>query len=510
MKKSIILFLFILSLLSCNSDSDDPAEEVVVPDDAIAPKISYSTPPEVVETKSTIEISLEDASQVNTRIYLEDALISESNAKSISLEIDPFDYSSGNKTLRIVSTDAQGNESIDEIDFELKKLLFSLPNPVSDYRLKDHFLAVHFNDGKLHKAIRVETDEDGDFYAEDGFERQDFTVTLFYITDDPRSNYNFIYSYADIQPGTVLLSSTEKYDLFNLGNLPSGSVNVIDMNDIANPYIVGYNGHLRPDAQSSYVFNYYYNAEWKYFLYSLPDSGEIKTDYSYMVMTDPERTQYSQADLLKPEAFTEIQFPNLPGSGLAIEGYATEEDYTKNRFHVTLSIPGIWVSNESLDIPLFPDLFETYNLTFSYTPDDKTRFSSRQKGLDKQIPVNEFDISKSGDRISLSGDHDYSRFRLIYSVNGPNTFNFFEWTFHQRKAQEVVMSMENFEIPAEIVTIFEQRNIETKPSQINQGYNFEFYAYKHSESIRYENLFFGNDYTKNEAGDVHWLTYDLR
>jgi hypothetical protein len=510
MKNSIVAFLFVLFLVSCSSDSDDPSGVVVVPDDAIAPKISYDTPSEVIETTSTFQISLEDASQVTTKIYLEDLLISESNAKSFSLEIDPFDYPSGDKTLKIVSTDSNGNESIEEINFELKKLLFSLPNPVSDYYLKDHFLTVHFNDGRLHKSVRIETDEDGDFYAEDGFERQDFTVTLFYITDDPRSNYNFIYSYANIKPGTVLLSYVEKYDQFNLGNLPAASVNIIDMNDITNPYIFGYNGHIRPDAQSSYVFNYYYEAERKYFLFSLPESDEIKTDYSYTVITDPERSQYSQEDLLKPEAFTQIRFPELPGSGLGIEGYTTEEDYAKNRYHVTLSMPGIWASKEYIDIPLFPDLFETYNLTFSYTPDDKTRFSSRQKGFDKQIPVNEFDVSKSGEKISISGDHDYSRFRLIYSVNDVNSSNLFQWTFHQRASQELALPMDSFEIPEEIAEIFEQRNIETKPSQINQWYNFEFYVYKHSESIIYENLFYGNNYLKNEAGDVSWLTYDLR
>ena len=199
-----------------------------------------------------------------------------------------------------------------------------------------------------------------------------------------------------------------------------------------------------------------------------------------------------------------------PGSGLATQGYETEEDYQENRYHTTMSLPGTWVSTPNVDIPLFPDLFEVYNVLFSFTPNEKTRFSTRQKGLDKSIPANGFDVSKSGETIAITGDHDYSRVRFIYSLNESNSYNLFEWTFHQRESNEIVLPLESFEIPEEVAKIFEERNLKLKPSQVNQWYTYEFDVYRHSESIVYEHLFFGNNYLKNEAGDVSWLTYDLR
>ena len=500
-----LLFLFVVN--ACSSDGNDPVEDAVISDDAIAPKISYVSAPTIVESKSTIEISVDDASQVNTKIYMDGDLLLESDAKNISFDIDPFEYSSGTKTVRIVSTDVAGNESIDEYDLELKKLLFKLPNPVSDYRLKDQFLSVHFSDGKLYKTIRIETDEDGAFYAEDDFERQNFTLTLFYLTDEPRANYHYFYSYADIQPGTVLLSSFEKYEFFNQGNLGANARSDIELVDIAWPFIAGYNGHMHPYREDTYVLNYSSDGEKMYFLFSLHQFPYSIKDYSYMVINDPKRTEYTAADLSKPEVFTTIEFPNLTGSQFKIEGYPTEEDYLKNRFHVTLSTG---ISTTNIDIPLFPDLFETYNLVFSYTPDTKTRFTSRKKGLDQPIPNNEFDVSKSGDRLTIGGDHDYSRVRFVYWFSEQGAYNAFEWTFHQRESDALELPMENFEIPEEVALITDQRQIKLKPSELSQSYTYEFDMYKFSESIQYEDLFFGNDFRQNEAGDASWLTFDLR
>lgn len=512
MKKVIYQILFFSLIISCSSESDPLRPEELTPDDVLSPKISFNSLPDIVETKTILQIFIEDKSQVHTKIYINDKLVSDSNSKEVSFEIDPFDFTIGRKNLRIVSIDLNKNETIKMVSFELKKLLFSIPKPIDEFYLEGQYLTVHFNDGSLYMTKKIEKNEDGTFYASDDFDRQEFIVSLYTSTNSTSINYHYINSYANIQPGTILLSASKKYDIFNFGNLPQSSTQLIDLREVINPRVFGYNGSLRLSGNGYYFLNYNFEAPQQFFMYSAPNPGNIKADYTYTRITDIEQTKYTKDDFIRPEDFGSIPLPGHSDFGLAIRGYETEADYLKNRYSTVLSVNGQTITTDHLDIPLFPDLFKTYQLLYSYTPDAKSRYNLHQKGIEKPILTNSFDIFKNGNNIIIKGDHDYSRIRFSYAFDRPNTYyNVFQWSFHYKSAEFVVIPFENFEIPEQVSSTFEERMALLKPSQTtSNSYTLDLEVYKHSQTIAYENMMFGSNYINNEAGDVSWLTYDLK
>lgn len=512
MKKIIYQILFFSLIISCNSESDPLREEESTSDDVLAPKISFNSLPDVVETKTTLQISIEDKSQVRTKIYINEELVTDSNSKEVSFEIDPFDFTIGTKNLRIVSIDLNNNETTKMVSFELKKLLFSMPKPIDEFYLEGQYLTVHFNNGTLYMTKKIEKNEDGTFYASDDFDRQEFIVSLYTSTNSTSVNYHFINSYANIHPGTILLSASKKYDMFNFGNLPQSSTQLIDLREIINPRVFAYNGSLRLSGNGYYLLNYNFEAPQQFFMYSVPSPGNIKKDYTYTRITDIGQTRYAKEDFVKPQTFGSIPLPGHSKFGLAIQGYETEADYLKNRYSTVLSIDGQTITTDHLDIPLFPDLFGTYQLLYSYSPDAKSLYHVHQKGIEKPIVINSFDISKNGDHLMIKGDHDYSRIKFSYAFDRPNThYNIFQWSFHNKYSEFVTIPFENLEIPEQVTSTFEERMAFLKPSQTtSNSYTLELDVYKHSQTIIYENMMFGSDYIKNEAGDVSWLTYDLK
>lgn len=512
MKKVIIQFLFILLLVSCGTDGMGPVEEEILIGDNKPPQISINSFPEKVESLSTFQVNITDESGVRTKIYINNDLLSESDSKSISFEIDPFDYTIGNKTLKIVSTDSQNNENSVEIPFELKKLLFVLPDPTNANGIdEDQFLSVNFIDGSLYMAKKIENDIDGTFYANDDFKRQEFVVSLIWTTDISSVNYHQIFSFSNIKPGTILLSASERHDLFNTGNLNLNNNVLLNLNDIINPRVYGYNSRLSPSGGGNYFLGYNNEAPIKYFLYSFPDLGNIKSDYSYALITDLEQTKYASTNLSSHENFASIEIPNTSNFTFSVEGYETESDFTQNRFNVILSLSDQTFSSNKIDVPLFPGLFEIYNLKYSYTIDDKSRFTTRQRNLNRSLTTNTYQVTKNGNNIIVSGDHDYSKIIFRHGWYATNTItNVFEWTYHNKESKSINIPFESFEIPEQVSILFEQRKVIPKPNNLtNDNYMFDFEVYNHSEAIIYENMMFGSSYNQNEAGDVTWLTYNL-
>lgn len=507
-----ILLLFLV--IACSAENEDPAVPKPTDVDSEAPAISISTFPDIIERISSFQLSITDESSVSTQIYVDNILVIETTTKTITFDIDPFDFPIGNRTLRITSTDTHSNESSLSIPFELKKLLFVLPNPFTDNAFpgQDQFLSVNLEDGSLYMSKQITNDDDGTFYANDDFQRQQFIVSLYRSTNTTSVNYHNIYSFSNIEPGTVLLPYSERINFFNTGNLPQGNPLLLELSELTNPKVYGYNGSLVPSGGGSYLLNYNLDAPKKYFLYDFPDLGNTQTDYTYTIISYLEKTSYTAVDLSTTNEFTSISLPDQSLFSLYIEGYETEEDYNQNRFYRILHLNEVNLASNTVDIPLFPDIFETYNMIYSTVIDGKLTFSSKQKAVTSPVISNDIQISKEGQRISINGSHDYSRISFRYGFSAPNTFsNTFDWAFYSRESTSIQMPLENFEIPQVLSVYFEERGILPRPSQqTNDSYILDLEVYDHSDAVIYENMMFGSSYNQNEAGDVIWLTYSLK
>jgi len=514
MNKLILLFLTLTFLISCNSSSEEPLPPEIEGGDIEAPEIAIPTFPEVVETTSSFQISVTDESNITTQIYIDDILVAESATSAIDFDIDPFDFTVGDKTLRILSTDANDNVETVNIPFELKKLLFRLPEPVSDNAFPGSyvFLSVNFSDGSLYKSKRIESDEDGTFYADDNFERQDFVVSLYRISDSfiAGNNYYFIYTFSDISPGTELLNSTQRFDFFNLGALRPDEETNFDLTEIPNSRIFGYNGYMFP---GTYELDFNSGAPQKYLLYNFPDFGNTQTDYSYTLITDLNKTTYTLSDLSPANDFSAITLPQQSEFYLKIEGYENEEDYDHNRYHQFFDGGNHSISTNTINIPLFPNLFNIYNLFYTTTINNKLTFSRKQKGMTSPVITDDLQIIKNDQNISIDGEHDYSKIWFRdHSFDVPNTFsNYFDWKFYNKESVSVEILMESFEIPQAVLTLYEERGVLPRPSQqTDNNFRYNLEVYDHSDEVIYENMMFGGDYNQNEGGDVIWLTYDLK
>lgn len=511
-KKVIFQLLFAFILVSCSTE-ENPVEEQQS-HDSTPPQITVSSIPPTIESISDFQVTISDDSSVKTSIYIDDVLVTEENSKNFSVEIDPFDYSTGSKTLQVISTDSGNNEASVEIGFELKKLLFILPNPISDNALgrnHDQFISINLNDGSLYMAKKIESDEDGKFYANDDFERQQFTVSMYSFSNRSTFNEYYIYSFANIEPGTVVMSASERYDYFNLGNLPSQSSVLLDLSELDNPMMFGYNAQITESGGGLYFLNYSSEASEKFFMYDFPLFGDVRSDYSYTLVTNLEKTTYSSSDLSTAENFASITIPVQDDFFLAVDGYQTESDYKENKFYRIFSVYKSTASTFPVEIPVFPDLFDVYNLTYSYTPDNRSSFYAKRKGLEGSLSTNHFKVLRDGPKLNIEGEHDYSVFSFEYASNSSTVYSIFDWTFHFKESQNIKIPFEDFEIPEQILDILQAREILPKPSMVTSPhYTLDFKVYDYQEPVIYENMMFGSSYNQNEGGDVSYLKYNLK
>lgn len=513
MKKVFLQLLFSVLLFSCSTE-ENPVEEQQ-PQDSKPPQIVVSSLSSTIETVSNVQVSITDDSTVKTSVYIDDVLVTEENSKNFSVEIDPFDFTTGSKTLKVVSTDSGNNEASKEFDFELKKLLFVLPNPISDNALgsdRDQFISINFNDGSLYMAKKIESDEDGKFYANDDFERQNFTVSLYGIANSAPRNEHIISSFANIEPGTVVMPASERWSHFNLGSLPRNASELLDLSELEKPMIFSYNSNASATGGGQYLFNYSSETSEKFFLFNFPNSGDLESDYTYTWITDLEKTIYSSSDLSTAENFTTVEIPVKNNFFLGVDGYQTESDYKENKFYRVLAVNESTTSTYPVKVPVFPDLFEVYNLTYSYPLDNRSIFYSKQKGLEVSLPTNQFVINRNGQTIGIAGEHDYSRIIFEYTQNTNDVYSIFKWTYNFKESQSVSIPFENFEIPEEVLNLFQERQVVPKPGMLtnNNYYMLDFEVYNYAEPIIYENMMFGSSYNQNEGGDVSWVTYNLK
>ncbi|MEO0901091.1 MAG: hypothetical protein AAFY00_03415, partial [Bacteroidota bacterium] len=166
LKNLFALTLISLFFLSCSSDSSS-SDDVIPPDggnppiseeDTTAPVVSISDILDVVEVLTPIQFSITDSSNnVTTQIFIDDTEVFSSQEKQFTFELDPYDFPSGAKTMRVVSEDSSENETTETVSFELKRLLFRLPDAQGriSNSFQDYFMALNSQDGDLLASAKL-------------------------------------------------------------------------------------------------------------------------------------------------------------------------------------------------------------------------------------------------------------------------------------------------------------------------------------------------------------------
>lgn len=526
MRKWFPLLLTILLFSNCDSSSEDPVDDnpVQTTDDDVTgqdetpPEISISEIPEVIEVTTELTVNISDESdQVTTVVNLDGTEVFRSTQKSFVFDLNPFDYPSGPKNIEIVASDASGNENSLEETFELNRLLLRIPDPRNE--VIDEFARVYYAvndlDGNLIDYKRVEVPGSISFYADDEFEQQEITMTLYSIGKAPQS-FQFLSSVSDLDAGTILPGDrSENYEQPSF----QGDSNQVEISVTSNylPTLRSHNAELASFSGFSGTYTVFYNnsPDSGEIMYSFPSSGADISEYEYIYIEDFERLTYELNDFIKPSSFRTIKLPEGGDFfGLTIEGFYSEEDYQNKRFKNLLNyredVPNL-VDN-SVEVP-FLEQFEVFerNLSLSFRS-TKKRFSTTQKGLDPDFIVPNLDISKNGRFITTQGDYDYSKF-LFSGSNYLNsgTFNLYHWFFRNRPTTaELSIPYYDFEFPPEIQEELSSKSVSFNPDEADLNNSFSAEIYRYDAPLSYKDIiFFTERFREVERANTYSLWLDL-
>lgn len=127
--KFILLFTLIC-LTACSSDSDSDLVEPPIEDDNtsggidnMAPEVTILGFNSKIEIKTDIEFSITDASDVQTKLLLNNNEVLSTNDKQFTYGFNPYSIEVGETSLTIIAEDSEGNKFEEVFDIEIRHLL---------------------------------------------------------------------------------------------------------------------------------------------------------------------------------------------------------------------------------------------------------------------------------------------------------------------------------------------------------------------------------------------------
>ncbi|WP_430967594.1 hypothetical protein [Spongiimicrobium sp. 2-473A-2-J] len=511
MKKLLYCLTLTVLFLSCSSDGTDTPTPEPGGTDETAPEISISVP-ELIEVQTDIDVSITDEADITVKIFVDSEEVFSGEAKDFVYTLDPFEFTTGNKTLEVRATDTSGNEGNVSASFELKKLLVRIPSPLKDFfpATTDAYLAINDSSGALVMYRKVETNDDGVFYADDTFERQNFTLTRYRIGKASVS-FQDLDSFGDIEPGTTVLSETQEADVFNTDSplLPRDESLEITIN--TNVFADGgsYSHALFTNVSpvNGYTLQYATSVTPNFLTTLTPSTGADPLSYAYLFITDLNKLVYEEDDFASPSTFATIGIPQGESYSLNMYGYSDEAAYQAYEYsevyRSSQSLAGI-----NITIPVLPE-FDVYQRRLSLELGNGKRLELRQKGIESNFSIPNLDISRMGESLTLDGDIDYIMQNLFIVDGSGATRNSFVWDFYNKPSGTInIPYFGNFVFPQEVEMELSVKSIETDPELVDPLF-FSSTVYKFESDINYLDVIFTPGFFKNEAGDMSSLRLDL-
>lgn len=519
--KRIVVLSFYIGIIGCpffvgcsKDDTNNKEEPVTI--DKTPPKISLTGLPEKIEILTELNISVSDESEnVTTKIYVDDIEVFSTEKKSFNFTLDPFDYKTGDRNISITSKDKSGNEITNRSTFESKRLLINYPEALRsvDKEVMDSYIAINKMDGELVSFKKIEMDEDGKFYAEDDFERQDFVITQYNIG---RENIYFFIdasSYAGIVPGTVFKSKEEQQFLVN--NYPIAKLEKpylqsdLLISSPSEPVMYNQDSYIFRkfgSSNDSFTLSYAPKVDVNFFMYYFPNDGNIETDYKYLFITDLDKHNYVSDDFVALKKTSNITIPSGNAYTFVLNGYEDEDTYDKYMYRKMYEQKDSAADNLSIQVPLVDD-FKVYQKRLDLKIDDNKSIGIQQKGLGPFV-IPDMDIIPNDNVLELKGDYDYSLMKFHKTLpNNPND-GLFEWEYFNKPTATAKIPFYSFELPDPVQEIVLEKSIEITPDGLNPNYLICSLT-DYSEEVLLEDLAFGAYYISNRGGDYVSMTLEI-
>ncbi len=511
MRFTVAVFVLLLCFSSCDDDSNSVS--------GLSDNISIEVTglPNILEalSKLSVDIKSPTGNTITSTAFIDGVEVANSNERSFSFSVDPFEYSNGQKTLTIVATDSSGEKNESSFTFELKKLLITVTEPFGNAT----FMALHKLNGELIEYKKIVEKDFNSFYAEDGFERQNFTVTTYFLNGF--DNRTYIQSYSNIEPGTFTLTREEReQELNNNYFFANTDRTTLSISSEGDHLIGGYNGIVQagngnlvfgPLLDGEHEFLYSVDESEDFFLFSVFNNSPTFKN-KYVRINDISKINYAEQDFLPITEHEKISItPNLFNSfNYSVDGFKTMDDYKINKYHRINSDSGTAVTNHEVRIPILEDVFSIFQIKLSIstfpTADAYVTISRRYDGGDINIPL--IKMTKNENTLTFEGVGEYDYSSLTYQSTLENTgdFSSFRWLFYQPYDSQVDIPFATMETPIEIL---EAMNTNTLQDISNNKY-LSCTLNDYEEDVVFKNLVFSPGYSNMEKGNRdQYSFYDL-
>jgi hypothetical protein len=536
-KKIIFSFFALTLIISCNPEESSSTDDSTAEIDTTAPVASITGLDFQLEVITTINISIQESSnikEISVRIN-EDEILN-TTEKVFSIVLNPFDYPSGENTLKVISADSEGNQNEQSQTFEVNKLLASIASPV----LIDNgrvFISANKMNGELISTIEVFRDfEIVKLYADDNFTEQPIIITSYVMLGENNFVISEIKSIANIKLGTDLVTFQENARAFtentynpNLGfEFFSFEVNEIESERIARSLygdkVVGLSDFLDISTNSvtEKTDGFTSNMQGRKSSSSNFDNILLHTtnstldssferikmeDYKYSFVENPSNQSISFSQFLSPDEIGNIQLPNtLERIFISVNGYKDESAFHNQNFSsiYTASLENI----SAVEIPII----NNFNLIVSDIGFSINGFSNMSVSIvgEKNIEIPNWNAERNQGLILMTGDFDV--FKLFTSKNFQGGDRIVSWEYFHKKQDQVNLNIESFEFPEIIKSLAEANQIDLESIKIPDSENVTLIG--SSGNLDYEELLFDSQngiprpYNANPV-DIYTLTTTL-
>lgn len=514
-----LVFTSILGLLFSCSSKDETIDKVLSPPiDSTSPMISVIgvSNGDVVEQNTTIDFSITDQdSEITSVIYMDNVEILSFAGKQFSLELDPFDYLNGTRTLTIESFDSYGNSSTLTRAFELKKLLFvhsdtQLPEVLGNPDL-EVYISINTLEGKLLDYRKIDGNQENRFYAPDAVDRQNIIATMYLTYPDFPDRMSSFISFGNLSPGTTTISANEvalRRPQFQKNN--SFQLSMTDALETTNFKMKGQEFSLETSGSATGNFlatiNFDPDLDDEMFIYSKPSDANALQDYRYIFIDNFTDGAISFSDFNSSNGSAVLQFPeDLIDYRLTFHGYRNQSDYDEWKY--TELFQELNPTSSTIEVPIFEE-FQIYEKVITANLNNNTNYIFRGKGLGETI-IPDWVVTVNGDLVQTLGDYDHMQIAATFKGNPvESSVNRLSWTFSQKNTPQLSLPFESFEIPQEVNTRLQSLGI--LPSDANQMETLSISLQQYEKNYDFVDGIFVGYGNSNYYGDQESMSFVIK
>lgn len=449
--KALLFTLFALNACTEPELTSDDLPDVSNEVETIT-QINITPIPQVVEIQTDFNIEIIDDSDVTIKIMLDGVELLSTKDKDFMFTLDPFDHDIGTKNIEIKSINSDGKETAKNYSCELRRLLFRDHKFLNkgNYGRKGKFISLHKKSGELIELQKIENNDDGSFYANNDFKRQDLIVTRYEIHSDI-TNFSQIISYDDVKIGTIITIDPNN-DV--PGFVPLTEQFLFETDDVSGLVANNYNSKINySDSENPTSFDITHSAtEPKdYFVGTSPLIENPIENFRYLIIDDLNKKLYSTEDFRNPLRIENLQIPINDSFRLNVYGFKDEAGFS-NYEYKEVYVSRVLNENK-VAFPIIEE-FGVYQAKLAYSY-EATDVYIHQKDITVPMESPPFEVFQDGAKVNFTGNIDYVSFDYVDTNGG----NILIWDFISPQKTMAEIPFYDFEIPSEIEELLNAKSL---------------------------------------------------